>query len=248
MGNSEAVRAPNRREFERRYGVQRFYYESVLQELELRVKGSIENSGIRPVMKYRVKSFESFFQKYLKLLEQDALPDSSEIHDMIGMRVICPFIEDVKRVEEVLQVCFDVREIERKGAEHSFKEFGYESVHMLVRIPKDLKDRYGGLDIDICEIQVRTILQEAWAEVEHELVYKARFDPKDDPMKRKLAAINAILSLSDLIFQDIREYQRRFMDEISVRRSSFYDKVEREIDRELFGTDEEPRLAQGAAR
>jgi putative GTP pyrophosphokinase len=87
------------------------------------------------------------------------------------------------------------------------------------------------------EVQLRTILQEAWAEVEHELVYKAEFTPFDEPMKRKLAALNANLSLSDIIFQEILDYQRRLNSELERRRSSFYGKIEDAMDKPLEAAD-----------
>jgi putative GTP pyrophosphokinase len=70
-------------------------------------------------------------------------------------------------------------------------------------LPDDLANGLSFLDPPVCEVQVRTILQDAWAEVEHELVYKAEFTPFDEPMKRKLAALNANLTLSDMLFQEI---------------------------------------------
>ncbi len=77
----------------------------------------------------------------------------------------------------------------------------------------------------VCEIQIRTILQDAWAEVEHELVYKAEFSPFDEPLKRKLAALNANLTLSDIIFQEIRNYQRQLHLELEKRRETFFKEV-----------------------
>jgi tetratricopeptide (TPR) repeat protein len=119
-----------------------------------------------------------------------------------------------------------VYEIERKGADRTFREFGYESTHILLAIPEKLKD---GLHLPpdlIFEIQVRTILQDAWAEVEHELVYKSEFSPFDLPLKRKLASINASLSLADIIFQEIRDYQNKLNRELEKRRGSFYQKAD----------------------
>ena len=69
--------------------------------------------------------------------------------------------------------------------------------------------------------------------MEHELVYKAEFTPFDEPMKRKLAALNANLSLSDIIFQEILDYQRRLTSELGRRRSAFYGKIEHAMDRPL---------------
>ena len=69
--------------------------------------------------------------------------------------------------------------------------------------------------------------------MEHELVYKAEFTPFDEPLKRKLAALNANLSLSDIIFQEILDYQRRLNSELERRRSAFHDKIEETMDKPL---------------
>lgn len=238
---AESFFAPNKREIKEKYDIQRPFYEEALSAMEERVKAAVEASGVHPVLKYRVKEFSSYYSKLLRLLERSTVegrPTPYPINDLIALRIICPFLDDLKTVESMLSARFTVVEIERKGAERSYMEFGYDSIHVLVSIPDDVKAAIPGLDLSICEIQIRTILQEAWAEVEHELVYKAKFDPKDDPMRRKLAAMNANLSLSDLIFQDIRDYQRKFQDEISIRRESFYEKVENEIDKRLFAGSE----------
>ena len=54
---------------------------------------------------------------------------------MMGIRVICAFLEDLEIVRKQLEASFSVQEVERKGAEQSFREFGYESVHVLISIP-----------------------------------------------------------------------------------------------------------------
>ena len=79
----------------------------------------------------------------------------------------------------------------------------------------------------------RTILQDAWAEVEHELVYKSEFNPFDKPLRRKLASINASLTLADIVFQEIRDYQKKLQGEIAFRRNTFYEKADDITDEEL---------------
>ena len=122
-----------------------------------------------------------------------------------------------------------MKEVEYKGAEQNFREFGYESIHVLVAIPDECRPKHCDLPLPenlVCEIQVRTILQDAWAEVEHELIYKTEFTPFDMPLRRKLASMNASLSLADIIFQEIRDYQNKLQGEVSARRASFYEKVD----------------------
>ncbi len=159
--------------------------------------------------------------------------DLPVLSDIIGIRIICPFLQDLKEVERILHDTFMVYEVERKGADRTFREFGYESTHILLAIPSEIRE---GLTLPaglIFEIQVRTILQDAWAEVEHELVYKSEFSPFDLPLKRKLASINASLSLADIIFQEIRDYQNKLNRELDQRRGQFYKKADNETDHDI---------------
>ncbi len=119
---------------------------------------------------------------------------------------------------------FQILDYEQKGSS-SFREFGYESTHLIIKVPPKIIKKHNLEEDLICEVQIRTILQDAWAEVEHELVYKAEFSPFDEPLKRKLAALNANLTLSDIIFQEIRNYQRQLHLELKKRRGTFFEEV-----------------------
>ncbi|MCL2179886.1 MAG: tetratricopeptide repeat protein [Treponema sp.] len=209
--------------------------QSIVSDLRDNIENILKALDSNPVITGRIKNFPSYFSKYIRLLkhgEKEPL-----ITDLMGVRIICPFIEDLQAAEKLLYKNFTVVEREVKG-HYNFKEFGYESTHLLVKIPAALISEYGNPGTFIVEIQIRTILQDAWAEVEHELVYKAQFSPFDDPMKRKLAAVNASLSLADIIFQEIRSYQRKFSREIGKRRESFYQKIEESTDDLLFSSGE----------
>jgi putative GTP pyrophosphokinase len=226
----------------------------ITRELEFRIEEALRPLPSHILVKARAKDFQSYYRKYLKLLRMNyargsetmfggypaAAQEAGEpvkITDLIGIRVVCPFIEELSLVEETLNRNFDIVEVERKGSDQTFREFGYQSVHLLITIPGDLTEKYGGAGCDAAEIQVRTILQDAWAEVEHEIVYKAEFNPFDEPMKRKLAAVNASLALADTIFQEIRSYQRQLNGELEKRRGSFYKKVEESTDARIFARD-----------
>nr|WP_296829627.1 tetratricopeptide repeat protein [Treponema sp.] len=186
----------------------------------------------KPTYKTRIKSFGSYYKKILRQ-KNDQLGDDNKnfvtLTDMMGIRVICAFLEDLSEVQKQICQNFDVKEIEKKGAEQSFREFGYESIHILVKIPQDCMPEVTEPVLPeevVCEIQIRTILQDAWAEVEHELIYKSEFNPFDKPLRRKLASINASLTLADMIFQEIRDYQNKLQYEIGTRRNTFYEKAD----------------------
>ena len=209
----------------------------VVRELETRVEGVIAPLSSHPRVKGRAKSFESYFKKYLRLMKNRNSALVPEIDDIVGIRIICPFLEDLAAVEELLKESFTVIEVERKGGDHTYREFGYESIHLLITVPDDIARMAGMASCETAEIQIRTILQDAWAEVEHEFVYKAEFTPFDNPLKRKLAAINASLSLADIIFQETRSYLRLLNGELGKRRDSFFRKIEESTDAILFSED-----------
>jgi len=226
---------PNRERLQELYIAYEEAFKTVLSRLEETLKSTIVISSV-PTYKSRIKSFTSYYRKLLRILPEgiESNHDLPVLTDIIGIRVICPFLQDLTEVERRLHESFDVYEVERKGADRTFREFGYESTHVLLAIPKDLKK---GLKLPeglIFEIQVRTILQDAWAEVEHELVYKSEFSPFDLPLKRKLASINASLSLADIIFQEIRDYQNKLNRELDQRRGQFYQKADTESDKNIF--------------
>jgi putative GTP pyrophosphokinase len=203
------------------------------KDIEQYLETVLDSLFPRPTVKGRVKDFSSYYKKYLKLLKQT--PGVNPIiTDVIGIRVICPFIEDIGKVQSLIAQNFEVLDTERKGSNYSYKEFGYESIHLLITIPEDVIQKRGVSECSVAEIQIRTILQDAWAEVEHELVYKAEFTPFDEPMKRKLAAINASLSLADTIFQEIRNHQLDLYAESGKRRENFFNKLEENVDTLLY--------------
>ncbi len=220
---------PSKNNIKATYESYRPVLSEIMENIENKLKSTLKLAS-NPTYKSRVKSFNSYYKKVLRLKSSEAEKSNFvELTDMMGIRVICAFLEDLPEVENQIKENFDVREVEYKGADQNFREFGYESIHILVGIPDDCYPKKNSLPLPeslVCEIQVRTILQDAWAEVEHELIYKSEFTPFDMPLRRKLASINASLTLADIIFQEIRDYQKKLQKEVEARRESFYEKAD----------------------
>lgn len=219
---------PNKDEIKKNYDSFVPVFSGILNNIEQELSDNISLKS-KPTFKSRIKSFESYYKKLLRVKKPGLLAESKTVlclTDMLGIRIICAFLEDLSAVENQLKSLYEITEIEHKGNQNNFKEFGYESVHVLIKIPKScIPDAVRPSDLPsdlVCEIQIRTILQDAWAEVEHELVYKSEFSPFDMPLRRKLASMNATLSLADIIFQEIRDYQNKLQVEMDERRQSFY--------------------------
>lgn len=207
-------------------------FQVIMENIKQKLQKNIQLSS-QPTYKSRIKSFDSYYKKVLRQHPEEAAESENLVclTDMMGIRIICTFLEDITEVQEQIKKMFNVKEVEIKGATQSYKEFGYESVHVLVSVPEECKAKDLPKEIVlpselVCEIQIRTILQDAWAEVEHELIYKSEFTPFDMPLKRKLASMNASLSLADIIFQEIRDYQKNLQTEMNLRRQSFYEKAD----------------------
>jgi putative GTP pyrophosphokinase len=237
--NRIAVKDISRTILEDRYAKAAPVYEEYLNRFSVEILALLKTTGIRFTLKHRLKHFDSYFSKILRKARE--LGSGSDHHtgpergsavlipDLIGMRIICPFGQDAVRVEDIIRGRFELVERERKGEDYSPREFGYEAVHLLVKLA-GRTEIAGCMEEEVlCEIQLRTILQDAWAEVEHELLYKAEFTPFDEPIRRRLAAVNANLSLVDMIFQEIRDYQRRLQEELRKRRETVVQKIEMEL-------------------
>jgi len=206
-GKKNRLLLPDRAATKKLYAELRPDYELILQDLYQQLRSLAEDEGISVSIKYRVKRFDNYCEKLVRLSKLQG-SDMLQITDLLGIRIVSPFLEDLETIEQLIAQKFEILEMERKAEQHSFREFGYDSVHLLIRTSP--LDHAGQLphSCDVCEIQLRTILQEAWAEVEHELVYKSDIGMPNHSIRRKLASLNASLTLSDLIFQEIRDSQK----------------------------------------
>lgn len=237
------IKVPEKDQIKVNYEKYRKLFAVILKNIQTKITGEIQLNP-KPVYKSRIKSFDSYYSKLLRLKSKEAseLQELVCLTDMMGIRIICAFLEDITTVENQIKRTYEVKEIEHKGNPQNIREFGYESTHILIGIPKDClnldeieDEEIRNLPIPeklVCEIQVRTILQDAWAEVEHELIYKQEFTPFDAPLRRKLASVNASLNLADIIFQEIRDYQEKLQKEVAERRTSFYEQADIITDKE----------------
>ena len=228
----------------RRYRAEERGLQQVLEVLAQRLETILEVGRIRGTVKARRKAFDDFYRKVLQRSRLEPIDDPfTFITDLVALRIVTPFVNDVAVAGARIRTEFDVTEIDDKSSALSIREFGYDSTHLLVAIPDRLRAETGVSPL-VAEIQLRTTLQDAWAEVEHELVYKAHLDPAgrhpNDRIRRKLIALNATLSLADTIFQEIRDHQQRRFAELRTRHQKLMDKVATIPERRLTSVSSAP--------
>jgi putative GTP pyrophosphokinase len=130
----------------------------------------------------------------------------SQITDLSGIRIITQVLGVLPDIDKLLHDEFEILEQLDKGRELIEKErFGYQSIHYLARIsPERVRlaeyERYQGA---VVEIQVRTILQHAWAEIEHDIQYKSSAAIPEE-IKRRFMALAGMLEIADREFQAIQ--------------------------------------------
>ena len=166
-------------------------------------------------MTLRIKSESSLKNKVLLKGKYHHL---TEITDVLGCRIITLFESDVEKVLDCLKQNFEIVETVDKRKKHRVNhiEFGYTSLHLVVKFTDSRCEliEYKKYKDILFEVQIRTVLQHAWAEVEHGLGYKSFYEPPME-IKRKLNRLAATLEILDEEFESIRHSIARYHSSIN---------------------------------
>lgn len=152
-------------------------------------------------IKSRIKKPMSIFEKMQRRgypVTLDAIVE--EMHDIAGVRVICPFIEDIYEVADMLTQQDDIRIVTRKDYIKNPKPNGYRSLHLVVEVPIFLSDEKKPMRV---EVQVRTMAMDFWASLEHQIHYK-KFDAGEDIVNGLTECANVIYE-TDVKMQELRK-------------------------------------------
>lgn len=190
--------------------LQKYDQEKIIYiELEYKIKDLI-NSLLKEKgiaihgIESRVKDRDSLSKK---IVEKEYL-SLSENTDTLGLRVITYFEDDVDKIADILKEEFylDVENSVDKRDKNP-ESFGYSSLHYILKLKNPRADlrEYSRFNDYKFEIQVRSILQHAWAEIEHDLGYKSKIAiPKEK--RRDFARIAGLLELADTEFIRIKNF------------------------------------------
>lgn len=195
------------------YSERTFIYESLSRKVSEILQEIFSDSKINyHTIEWRVKSVESFRGKLTKGIDYDP----KQMKDLAGIRVIVYVHSDLDDVRKIISSTFDIKESKNKSKSLEIDRFGYRSEHFIAVLPKDrIKlaeyKKYEGL---LFEIQIRTILEHSWAEIEHDRNYKfSGVLPQD--MKRRFALLSASLELADNEFDSISKSIDALKEEVS---------------------------------
>jgi ppGpp synthetase/RelA/SpoT-type nucleotidyltranferase len=147
----------------------------------------------------RIKSEESMREK----CRRKGLPETPEsalekIHDAIGLRVVCAFLDDIYTIRDRLLALPRIRLVEEKDYIRHVKPNGYRSFHMIIIVDEKI----------YAEIQLRTISMDTWAALEHHLKYKKEIGGNTALISAELKRCADELASTDSSMQTLRDMIR----------------------------------------
>lgn len=152
----------------------------------------------------RTKSIESLTKK---IDLKDKYNNLNEITDLVGIRIVTYYSDIVDQVSSLIEEEFI---IDRENSVDKRKNidpdrFGYRSVHYVVQVDPELIKLEAEFDYSKfkVEIQISSILQYTWAEIEHDIGYKSKEEIPYD-IKRSFSRLAGLLELADEEFLRIK--------------------------------------------
>ena len=178
-----------------------------------------EVTKIEGRVKDQEECIKKFQRKYQVKLEADEQPYEIKdfISDLIGIRIVCLYEDQVSVVAELLQRHFRILNLTDKTSELESTEdsFGYKGVHMDLALSAEMASlpKYLAQGEGCFEVQIRSLIQDAWSRLDHKIKYKKSI-PLD--LKRRISVLSALFELADREFKEIRNATTDLMQQATV--------------------------------
>ncbi len=185
------------------------FVEKIVDTLQDLVKELPESDGFMFLGRVKDKNecIEKFLRKYKNDLEakREEYTIKDSISDLVGFRIVCIYVNQIDLIKKALIDEFEMLEETNKIEQIQATEntFGYQALHMDMKLSQNYLQireykQFSGLQF---EIQIRTIIQDAWSVVDHKIKYK-----KEIPitLKRKINVLSALFELADREFMSIK--------------------------------------------
>ncbi|RUU33670.1 (p)ppGpp synthetase, partial [Mesorhizobium sp. M6A.T.Ce.TU.002.03.1.1] len=128
------------------------------------------------------------------------------ITDLIGLRLVCLYEDEIERMGELVRQHFSVIEVTDKTAEIEGTEnaFGYKGLHLDLKLDaaRAVMPEYQLFAPYRFELQIRTIIQDSWSTLDHKIKYKKSIPAS---LKRRINTLAALFELADREFRQVRD-------------------------------------------
>lgn len=190
-------------------------YKQVVEELKVKLRGmrtQFEYESQHSPIEFitgRVKPVASIIEK-AKTRQIPIERIEQEIQDIAGLRIVCPFVEDIYTIVDLIRTRKDLKIIDEKDYIKKNKDSGYRSYHVIIEYPVET---IHGIKMVLTEIQIRTLAMNFWATNEHSLNYKYEGRIPTEIKNRLRSAAEAAFKLDEemsKIRNEVHEAQRIF--------------------------------------
>ncbi|MBD3299890.1 MAG: GTP pyrophosphokinase [Candidatus Moranbacteria bacterium] len=203
-------------------------YKKELEPLARYIVKQLHHSSKVHSIRYRVKDEDSLIAKIIrKRIEDpkrkiDCRNYKKEVTDLIGVRVLHLFKEDWQGVHDFIcrnwnfynnfspiayykqgDLLEMIEEFEKRGLEVKLHPYGYRSIHYLV-------ESKPGKEVHIAEIQIRTIFEEAWSEIDHTVRYPDNLG--DSLLEQYLTMFNGLVGSADQMGSYVVKLKRELLN------------------------------------
>lgn len=172
------------------------HLEQVLMDIIQKYPTPSYPNGIEPILycKSRIKKPESMICKLeRKGICSDGVTALEKIHDAVGIRIVCSFLDDVYQIANWLKSRHEFDVIQTKDYIAYPKPNGYRSLHLILSC-ENLK----------AEIQLRTIAIDFWAALEHQMKYKKNIE-HEKTIRNELKRCADEIASMDVSMQTLRD-------------------------------------------
>lgn len=147
----------------------------------------------------RIKSYESIAAKLRKKGVDESIQSMEEyVNDVVGVRAVCTYTDDLYRIGELLCAQQDMHLIKKKDYIRHPKKSGYRSLHLIFQVPVSFQEETRWVKI---EVQLRTGAMDYWAGLDYQLQYKKE-NRKAKNIGRELKAYaNAIEQIDSKVLE-----------------------------------------------
>ncbi|EJT6498263.1 hypothetical protein N2W45_001220 [Clostridium perfringens] len=205
----------NLEELEQWYESNVFLFDDLIKKSKLIIEEAIKEKEITiNSITGRVKEKKSFCDKASKDKYTDPI---NQIKDLAGLRIITYINSDVEKISKIIEKEFEIDKENSldKGKLLGTDKVGYKSVHYVVKLKNEriqLTEYKKFKDLSF-EIQIRTLLQHTWSEIEHDRNYKFS-GVLPEEIKREFALLAGTLELIDIHFENISNKIDKYSNDV----------------------------------
>jgi len=192
----------------------RLTYEKLSNRVEAIITDILDEKGIEHhIINSRTKTISSFSKK----ISNSKYRNHSDLTDLAGIRVITYVEDSIPHICKIIEENFKIDKENSldKGKNLGLDKVGYKSVHFVAELPDSRVKltEYKKFNKLKFEIQIRTILQHSWAEIEHDRNYK--FDGRlPSSIQRRFKLLAGLLELADNEFNSISNEIDSYSNEV----------------------------------